>query len=293
VLDPLAFGSLASTPLASAALALAPVPLQFGLAPVPLQFGLAPYVEAFVVGFLTPLTAACALPLYPGFVSYLARSDADPAADPVTDATATDGVGPTTDESSSDDGGERSAFALGLAVVAGVVAFVGAIGLVFASVLQESLTTAVELVSPVAFAVLLVLGVALALDLDAVNRIPGLDPPETGSAYGSAFLYGLFFGGIVLPCNPGFVALFFARTPILFDTPIAGFVGFLTFGLGMGTPLLAFAAVSEARGRALARWLARHATPVNRATGLVMIAVSAYYLVVVFDVAGIGSLLGL
>jgi cytochrome c-type biogenesis protein len=247
---------------------------------LPLQSSAAPFVEAFVVGVLTPLTAACALPLYPGFVSYLARSDRP--------ANASDDTG-----AAADGGRSRSPLVLGLAVVAGVVAFMGAVGLVFAYVLQESLTTVVEVVSPVAFVVLLGLGVALALDLDTVDRLPGLDPPETGNAYASAFVYGLFFGGIVLPCNPGFIALFFARSPILFDTPFAGFAGFLMFGLGMGAPLLAFAAISEARGRTITRWLARHASAVNRVTGVVMVAVSVYYLLVVFDVAGVGSLLGL
>jgi cytochrome c-type biogenesis protein len=244
-----------------------------------LGVAVAPFVEAFVVGVLTPLTAACALPLYPGFVSYLARSDGPDEA--------TRGGGAATD-----GGPARSSFALGLAVVAGVVAFMGAVGLVFAYVLQESLTTVVEVVSPAAFAVLVALGVALALDLEAVDRLPGLDPPETGSAYGSAFAYGLFFGGVVLPCNPGFLALFFARSGVLFDTAVEGFAGFLAFGLGMGSPLLAFAAVSEARGRALTRALARHASLVNRVTGVVMVAVAAYYLTVVFDVLGIGTLIG-
>lgn len=254
---------------------------------------LAAFAEAFVVGVLTPLTAACALPLYPGFLSYLARSD---RTDGQSSAGAASGGGATEGGPAGGavaaDGGGRSSLALGLAVLAGVVTFMGVVGVVFAYVLQESLTTVVEVVSPVAFVVLFVLGIALALDLDAVSRLPGLDPPETGSAYGSAFAYGLFFGGIVLPCNPGFIALFFARTPILFDSPLGGFVGFLMFGLGMGAPLLAFAAISEARGRAVTRALARNAGTVNRATGLVMIAVSAYYLLVVFDVGGLGSLVG-
>jgi cytochrome c-type biogenesis protein len=263
---------------------------------------LAAFAEAFVVGALTPLTAACALPLYPGFLSYLARSDRPTGRTGTSNANGADGAGgegvaagadaTTGEDAMAADGGGRSSLALGLAVVAGVVTFMGVVGVVFAYVLQESLTSVVEVVSPAAFVVLFVLGVALTFDLDAVSRLPGLDPPETGNAYGSAFVYGLFFGGIVLPCNPGFIALFFARTPILFDSPLGGFVGFLLFGLGMGAPLLAFAAISEAKGRTITRALARNAGAVNRVTGVVMVAVSAYYLLVVFDVAGLGSLLG-
>lgn len=277
---------------------------------LPIQLGvdvILGFLEAFGVGVVTALTAGCALPLYPGFVSYLARTDAATPAESgtantlsgsgtneqgtsmnaVPDASRTgDGV-PATE--SATDSTRRSSLALGVAVVAGVVAFMGVIGVVFAYALEVSLTVVVEVVSPVAFVVLLVLGFLLVLDHDVVHRIPGLDPPETGNAYLSAFAYGAFFGGIVLPCNPGFIALFFARTPILFETPLQGFVGFLLFGLGLGTPLLVLAALSEASGRRITRTLASHSSAVNRVAGVLMVAIAMYYLLKVFDVLGFAS----
>lgn len=50
-------------------------------------------------------------------------------------------------------------------VTLGVVAFMAAVGVVFTTVLETSLTGVVETVSPVAFGVLAVLGVVLFADL--------------------------------------------------------------------------------------------------------------------------------
>jgi cytochrome c-type biogenesis protein len=65
-------------------------------------------------------------------------------------------------------------------------------------------------------------------------------------------------------------------------------LNFLAFGLGMAAPLLALALASDRWSTRLIRTLTRHSSVVNRATGAVMLAVSAYYLLVVFDVFGIG-----
>lgn len=221
------------------------------------------FVEVFLIGLATPLTAACALPLYPGFVAYLSSQGGE---SPVPSA------------------------ALAALVTAGVVSFMAAVGLVFSFLLEQSLTLVVEAVSPVAFGVLAVVSVALLLDLDFTHRIPTRDPPQSRHPVVAAFAYGFFFGAIVLPCNPSLVALFFARAPVLFDTPAASFAGFLSFGVGMGTPLLAFGVVSQSTGERATRWLARRSTAVNRVTGAVMLVVSAYYLLVVFDVFGVARL---
>jgi cytochrome c-type biogenesis protein len=230
-------------------------------------------LELFLIGVATPLTAACVLPLYPAFVAYLASSsgaDGDAGIDGGTDAGA---------------GGPSPAL-LGVLVVAGVLSFVGLVGAVFTTVLQESLTGVVAVVSPVAFGVLALVGVALLFDLEVFSRLPTVEPPQSRYPTVSAFAYGFFFGAIVLPCNPGFVALFFARVPILFETRLAGLLGFLAFGLGIGAPLLAFALLSESLGRRATRTLARYSGPINRVTGAIVLGVSLYYLVYVFDVLG-------
>jgi cytochrome c-type biogenesis protein len=221
---------------------------------------LADVVESFALGVATPLTAACALPLYPGFVAYLASKSED-------------GISPAL---------------LGGSVVGGVLAFMLGVGLLFATVLQSSLTGVVETVSPLAFVVLAVISVGLLLDVSLFERFPSIEPPGNRRPVVAAFAYGAFFGAIVIPCNPGFFAYYFARA-LLFDSPAASVLNAGAFGLGIGAPLLGLAVVSEARGRRFTRAIARHRTPINRISGAIMLAVSLYYLLVVFDVIGVAG----
>lgn len=215
-------------------------------------------VEFFLIGVATPLTAACVIPLYPAFVAFLA--------------------------SGSDGVTARSPALLGLLVVAGVLSFLAIAGLVVATVLQTSMTLVVEAVSAPAFAVLAVVGAVLLVSPNAFARLPTVEPPHSRYPTLSAYGYGLFFGAIVLPCNPGLIALFFARVPVLFDSTVHAMLGFLAFGLGIGAPLLALALVAESSGRHVTRTLATYSGPINRATGAVLLAVAAYYLLIIFAV---------
>ncbi|PSQ43330.1 cytochrome C biogenesis protein [Halobacteriales archaeon SW_7_68_16] len=226
------------------------------------MISLARLVENFALGVATPLTAACVLPLYPGFVAYLANR-----------------------------GEGRSPAVLGGAIVAGAITFMFLVGIVFSYVLQSSLTGVVSTVSPVAFAVLAVVGVGLALDADVFYRLPTIRGPESGYPVAEAFGYGFAFGALVIPCNPGTIAVFLSRA-FLVSAPAANLAYFFTFGLGIGAPLFALALASEADGRRLATWIARRRSLVNRVTGVAMVVVAVYYLVVVFDALGIGSAVG-
>ncbi|WP_396611257.1 cytochrome C biogenesis protein [Haloferax sp. S1W] len=230
-------------------------------------------LELFLIGVGTPLTAACALPLYPGFLAYLARQSR---------------LGDD-DSTRSLRGNGLPIAVLGGLVTLGAVAFMLAVGVLFSLLLEISLTAVVGVVSPVAFGILFVVSLALLADAKVFARLPTIEPPETRHPALSAFSYGFFFGAIILPCNPGFIALFFARVPVLFDTAAESLLGFLAFGLGIGAPLLAFALVSERYSRQVTRWFARHTTEINRVTGAVMLVVSVYYLLVVFDVLGVAG----
>ncbi|WP_181690923.1 cytochrome c biogenesis protein CcdA [Natronomonas sp. LN261] len=218
------------------------------------------FAEMFWIGVVTPLTAVCVLPLYPAFISYLA--------------------------STGDDSGRgRSPAVLGTLVVAGVISFMAVAGYVFVVVLGVGIESGfVGRFGPWAFGVLAVVGAVLVVDPGGFSRLPSVEPPHTERPYVSAFGYGFFFGGIVVPCNPGFIGLFFARQAVLFEGPLRNLLGFVLFGLGIGTPLLAFALLSESFGRRLTTTLARYSGPINRAAGGVLLLVALYYLVFVFAV---------
>lgn len=221
--------------------------------------------EHFLLGVATPLTAACVVPLYPAFIAYLGSAG--------------------NDESGGGDSGDGpSVTLLGLLVVAGVLAFMAAVGLLFTYVFRAPLNRVVEDVSPLAFAVLTAVGAVLLVDPNGFSRLPTFEPPQSRYPSASAFSYGFFFGAIVIPCNPATISLFFARTPVLYDTHAESVLGFIAFGLGIGAPLLAFAIVSEPFGRRVTTTIASYSAAVNRATGAVLLAVGSYYLVAVFEV---------
>ncbi len=237
--------------------------------------------EFFVLGLVTPLSAVCVVPLYPGFVAYLSAQSGGGT----TGSTRTEGA------DTREGRGGYSPAVLGVLVLAGVLLFMLLLGVLFSTVLQASLTGVIGVVSPVAFGLLALVSVALIVDLDVFARAPAVEPPQTSHPAATALLYGFFFGAIVVPCNPGVISFALARQ-FLVTAPVEKLLVFFAFGLGIGTPLLALAVVSEAAGRRLTRALARHRRAINVTTGVVMLAVSVYYLTAVFDVFGVGTALG-
>lgn len=214
--------------------------------------------NSFLLGLATPLTAACVLPLYPGFISYLTKQF---------------------------DGSEtRKTYAMfgGLAA-AGVISFMLIFGLVFTTLIQTSLTAVTQIVSPIAFTVLGLLSIPMILGKGFETLLPSFDAPSFEDPLKNAFGFGFFFGAVVLPCNPGYIAVFLARAT-LFTSPVSGLSNFFLFGLGIGFPLLAFSAVSSAKSREVIDLLKKYEKRINQVSGLLMLSISLYYLVFVFEV---------
>lgn len=213
--------------------------------------------SSFVLGVLTPTTALCVLPLYPAFLARMARL------------------------AGRERGDRRMLAWTGVVVTAGVVSFMGLLGLVFTTLLQVSLQRVIGIVSPIAFAILTVVGVLLmtgTLEIHKKIRIPELKNPLVAS-----YLYGFFFGAIVVPCNPAFIVAFLARTALVTD-PVASVLNFLAFGFGIGAPLIVFSLVTRSASRRFVNFLVRWERLIAFIAGAVMTAVSLYYLIVVFEV---------
>lgn len=225
--------------------------------------------EAFFLGLATPLGAVCVLPIYPGFLVYL---------------------------SSQISGGKtkrKTIFLFGLIITTGVILFMFLLGLIFTTFLQVSLTSIVNIVSPIAFAILLTISLILIVtsvisfttdrELDIWRFLPKGRAPMAKNPWMSAFLYGFFFGAIVVPCNPGFIAILFARAVSTIDFT-KNVLRFLFFGIGVGFPLLVLAAVSSAATDTITNFLSKHGKWINLIAGLVMLGISLYYLIFVFRV---------
>ena len=90
-----------------------------------------------MLGLATPLGAVCVLPIYPGFLVYLST------------------------QVSGERTGRKTIFLFGLIITAGVILFMFLMGLVFTTLLEVSLTSIVQIVSPIAFGILLVISLIL------------------------------------------------------------------------------------------------------------------------------------
>jgi cytochrome c-type biogenesis protein len=204
--------------------------------------------------------AVCVLPLYPGFVSFLSRK--------------------------LSTGGRRGRpLALGGLVAGGVILFMLLVGLVFTTLLGTSLTRVVQIVSPIAFTVLVGISVLLILDIDAGRLFPQARIPAVNNPYLSAAMYGLFFGAIVAPCNPGMITAFFTKALATTTSHfLANMLHFLLFALGIAFPLLLIAALSGTVSQAVVRFLVNYKAVINRVAGVLMLGVSLYYLIFVFRV---------
>ncbi|MEE8412921.1 MAG: cytochrome c biogenesis protein CcdA [Dehalococcoidales bacterium] len=225
--------------------------------------------EAFFLGLATPLGAVCVLPIYPGFLVYLST------------------------QVRGWEAGKKTIFLFGIVIVSGVIIFMMLLGLIFTTILQVSLTGIVDIVSPIAFAILLVISLILITtsiisfttgrSIDIWAFLPKGRTRVVSNPWATAFLYGFFFGAIVVPCNPGFIAILFARAVSTVDFT-QNILRFLLFGIGVGFPLLVMAAISSAATSTTINFLSRHGRWVNLIAGLLMLGISLYYLFFVFMV---------
>ena len=207
-------------------------------------------IASFGLGLLS-MTSPCVLPLYPGFLAYLSGQ---------TDVTSP---------------GRRAL--LGPVVLAGVLTMMLALGAIIAG-LAVSVGRALSVVIPLADVAILALGLALLLDRNPFTRLPQLRIPVLRRPLVNAYVYGLLYGPVALPCSGPLVVAIFALSIGLGDAVDKLWV-FLWFGLGFGVPLLALSAVSAGLQRRLALLFARQHRRLNLAGGSLLVAVAVYDLV--------------
>lgn len=204
-------------------------------------------VTSFSLGLLA-MTSPCVLPLYPGFLAYLSGGAAG--------------------------GRPAGRYFLGVFVLAGVLAMMLALGLLIAA-LAVSVGQALAVVIPLADGLIILLGVLLLLDVNVFKGLPQVRAPVLANPYVNAFVYGLLYGPIALPCSGPLVVSIFALSFTAAEA--AGKLAvFLWFGLGFGLPLLVLSALSGAAQLWLTRLFARRARLINVAGGLLLVAVGVY-----------------
>jgi len=204
-------------------------------------------LTSFSLGLLAT-TSPCLLPLYPGFLAYLGGQ-------------AGSGIG-------------RLRYFLGLFVLAGVLTAMLALGALMAA-LSLSIGRVLAILIPAAIAVILLLGVLMLMDRNPFYRLPQIKVPLLRRPSLNAYVYGLLYGPIAMPCSGPMVVAIFVYSFTMTEAVSKLWV-FLWFGLGFGVPLLAISLLSGAVQRELTLWFARHSRAINVVGGLLLIAIALY-----------------
>jgi cytochrome c-type biogenesis protein len=206
-------------------------------------------MEALAASFLLGVGSAaspCLLPLYPAFLTFLVSR-------PATEGTAA----------------RRSTALFGLVVVLGVVSALVVVGAVVTA-LSVSLGSLLNFVVPATTVVLVVMGVLMLSGRNPFAALPQLRMPVIRQPLAQAYVYGLLFGPVALPCAGAFVVALLAIS--IGAVEAAGrMLTFVAFGLGFGLPLIGLSLVGAARARSFAGLLARHQVGLMRVAGSLLI----------------------
>lgn len=205
------------------------------------------WVEAFGLGAAAILTNACVLPLYPGLIAFMA-------------------------------GDRRARGWLGLLVLLGVLSAMLVVGLIV-SLAQITFGALLPYLLPIIYALVIVFGGLLLFDRSPFARLATVQMPVLRSPYAAAYVYGLLFGPMMLPCAGPIITSAFMLGAGDARALADGLLYFLFFGLGFGLPLILLPLVALPVQRRLVGWVAAHNTLLNRASGILLIAVGVFGIV--------------
>ncbi|MEO5919142.1 MAG: cytochrome c biogenesis protein CcdA [Candidatus Limnocylindrales bacterium] len=213
---------------------------------------------------LASAASPCLLPLYPGFVAYLAAN-------------------------SKALEGRRGTGLLGLIVLGGVLTMMTLIAVVLVIVAVPT-SRLLAVATPIIDGLLILLGILLLAGRNPFERLPGATVPLVSNPYGRAYLYGLFLGPIALPCAGPFLISLLGISLGVADA--AGKMGtFLLFGLGFGLPLVLLSFLTGMRAQAIVRWIVLQHRRIEVGAGLLLIVVAIADLIDKWE--SIGLTLGL
>ena len=115
----------------------------------------------------------------------------------------------------------------------------------------------------------------LVLGKNPFKALPQVQVPALRNPFLNAFIYGLLYGPIALPCSGPLVVGIFAISLTAIEA-LTKLNVFLWFGLGFGLPLLVLSLLSGALQRNITRWFAQHARVINIIGGLLLVGIGIY-----------------
>lgn len=219
-------------------------------------------MEQIITSFTLGLVAAgspCVIPLYPGFLAYLAAQ--------------------------SSAGIKVKREYLGFFVLAGVLVMMLILGALIAF-LSISIGNAMKYLIPVVDLVIIFLGVLLLFNVNPFKKIPSIRSPVLKNPFVNAFIYGMLYAPISLPCSGALLISIFAIS-LSNQEVLSRLSTFLWFGLGFGAPLLVLSLMAGAVQKSLTGFFVRYNRWINTGAGLLLIGIGLYDLNLNKDLLGL------
>ena len=196
---------------------------------------------------LLATASPCILPLYPGFLAYLSGNQASTS---------------------------KMRYFLGIFVLLGVLTMMLLIGFII-TLLSVPIGSFLAYVIPIADILIVFLGIMLLININPFKKLPQIKIPGLSNPLINAFVYGLLYGPIALPCSGPLVVAIFAYS---FTTQevLSKLSVFFWFGLGFGIPLLIISFLSGSLQKRITRLFAVHSRKVNFIGGLLMVSIGLF-----------------
>lgn len=204
---------------------------------------------AFTLGNAAILTNACLLPLYPGLIAFLAGN-------------------------ANNERARRATRWLGALVLAGILSMMTLIGLLL-SVLSASFPDLLIVLLPIIYVIVIAMGIVMLMGRNPFARMQTAQAPMLRNPYITAYVYGLFFGPMTLPCTGPIILSAFTVGSGVGDL-VNGLLFFLFFGLGFGWPLVLLPLIAQPVQRRIVSWLSAHHSALTRASGVLLVAVGIF-----------------
>ncbi len=211
------------------------------------------FFEGFSLGSASILTTACLLPLYPGLIAFLAGN-------------------------AENERTRRATAWLGLIVLLGILTMITAIGFLL-SVLAASADALLPYILPLVYGLVIVFGVMMFIGRNPFAKLQTMQAPLLQNPYATAYVYGLLFGPMAFPCIGPFLVSTFALGATNSNLLIENLIYFVGFGFGFGWPMVILPLLALPFQRRLVGLLTHYHTLLERAAGVLLIAVGIFGIV--------------
>lgn len=204
-------------------------------------------LEAFLLGNAAILTNACMLPLYPGLMAFLAGN-------------------------ANNERARQSMALLGVLVLAGIMTVMLLIGAIL-TLLSASLASVLPILLPIIYGIVIVMGIMMLTGHNPFARLQTTQAPMLKNPYVTAYVYGLFFAPMTLPCTGPQILIAFS---LGVSKLASGLIFFFFFGLGFGWPLVVLPILTLAFQRQIVGWLGKHHQSLTVASGILLLAIGIF-----------------